>query len=879
MRTRLWIAATSVSFLAAPAFALAMSNNGALPQVQAAGSPRTAARRSAGGAPYPLSLADAIPAAERALATPAVRVVGVSPDVATALLAHVDTGAYVWQTGELTLLGADAAWAGGAALAGVAPAVGRAAESRGFEDLGLQTIDAFLADLGARFPGLAEGAWGHYLIKVPSQVRRAAPAVGAPAVAGPLSGGTVLSEDFETVPWTRWLPSDNMGGQYGWAQTTCAAHAGTHSADAVRGGSVGSTLSCSASYPSGLEAWLDDTQCENFQGAGAAWLDFYLDLDSQMNSDYFGVYYPDNSQSYYGALFSGSTGGWVHLTFDLKHWYKLGDLSASACNKVSLLFESDQSGDLGVGARVDDLRIQTGSTTGLSCSATATPDSGPAPLTVSFTGTAGGTSGSQTYAWTFGDGATASTQNATHVYASPGSYTARFRVSEGSQTCYSFLAVTATTGGGGTQPQAGTYTGTTTQGKPVSFDVDGNGNISRWAMGFACGGTSGDLTITGTCTVSNGSFSCGSASCPAAGVAVKYAGAFGTASSASGTVDLGVRPDPMMSCCSTSGVGWSATLQGGAPLTATVGADKTSGQAPLTVQFQGGAGGGTPPYSYSWSFGDGSAGSTDASPSHTFTAAGTYQVTLTVHDAASAAANASTSITATAPAMAYRYLVPAVAHNPGVGGVLWRTNVGVVNASGAQASLTVTYRGAAGTNSRSTTLPAGATVEWANVMEALFGYAPSSPVSGCLEIVSDAPLSVAARTFTQGATGTFGQFYPALTEGDALTSGEVGVLPLLKKNGVFRTNIGAINLGASPCTVVVTLHDDAGNPVGNPTTFTLDPGTWQQVTDIFTASGAGQHEVAYATAELQTAGGEAWLYASVIDGGSGDPTTVPVITP
>jgi PKD repeat protein len=68
-----------------------------------------------------------------------------------------------------------------------------------------------------------------------------------------------------------------------------------------------------------------------------------------------------------------------------------------------------------------------------------------------------------------------------------------------------------------------------------------------------------------------------------------------------------------------------------AQLIATASASPTSGQAPLTVNFTGGATGGTPPYSYSWNFGDGGASSAQ-NQAHTYTAPGSYTTSLTVRD-------------------------------------------------------------------------------------------------------------------------------------------------------------------------------------------------------------------------------------------------------
>lgn len=76
--------------------------------------------------------------------------------------------------------------------------------------------------------------------------------------------------------------------------------------------------------------------------------------------------------------------------------------------------------------------------TALPVSATATPSSGPAPLLVQFVASV--TTGTPTsYNWSFGDGAylngtSQSDADPSHIYATPGSYTAKVTVWEGSES-------------------------------------------------------------------------------------------------------------------------------------------------------------------------------------------------------------------------------------------------------------------------------------------------------------------------------------------------------------------------------------------------------------------------------------------------------------
>lgn len=81
----------------------------------------------------------------------------------------------------------------------------------------------------------------------------------------------------------------------------------------------------------------------------------------------------------------------------------------------------------------------------LQVSATGTPNSGTAPLTVNFQTIVGGGLSPYTYSWTFGDGSTSHTANPSHTYSSAGTYTAQVIVTDSaSQTQTRSASITIT---------------------------------------------------------------------------------------------------------------------------------------------------------------------------------------------------------------------------------------------------------------------------------------------------------------------------------------------------------------------------------------------------------------------------------------------------
>lgn len=104
---------------------------------------------------------------------------------------------------------------------------------------------------------------------------------------------------------------------------------------------------------------------------------------------------------------------------------------------------------------------------------TASPSSGPAPLTVGFTDTSTGTPTS--WSWTFGDGAASTSQNPSHTYSAAGSYTVTLTASNvsGATTATSTINVgppttpAGITAGSSTTVFSGTAASTVTLASPA----------------------------------------------------------------------------------------------------------------------------------------------------------------------------------------------------------------------------------------------------------------------------------------------------------------------------------------------------------------------------------------------------------------------------
>ena len=170
---------------------------------------------------------------------------------------------------------------------------------------------------------------------------------------------TIFSDDLEgTFPgaWNVFDNNDETSGEYFWAKKDCRPHNGSYSAWVVGGGVDGSTLSCSSDYPDGAKSWMIYGPFSLEEASEAEFRLWYW-LNSEVGYDKLFVGASVDGTSFYGGSTSGVY-DWTERIFDLSDVYTIGDLTGQPEVWVAVTFNSDSSIHETEGAYVDDLEIR-----------------------------------------------------------------------------------------------------------------------------------------------------------------------------------------------------------------------------------------------------------------------------------------------------------------------------------------------------------------------------------------------------------------------------------------------------------------------------------------------------------------------------------------
>ena len=197
-----------------------------------------------------------------------------------------------------------------------------------------------------------------------------------------------------------------------------------------------------------------------------------------------------------------------------------------------------------------------------------------------------------TWEWDFGDGATSTEQNPSHLYLQRGTYTVKLTVKNAYGTSSAIKKDYITVGMGPTAAFVGTPTTGATP-LTVAFTDQSSGQIATWTWDFGDGMGSNEQNPVHTYW-SNGVYN----------VILTVSNEYGS-SDATKTRYITASGD----------------------LAAKFVADPSSGKAPLAVTFTDRSTGS--PTAWKWDFGDGSTAAVQY-PSHTFATSGAYDVKLTI---------------------------------------------------------------------------------------------------------------------------------------------------------------------------------------------------------------------------------------------------------
>lgn len=146
----------------------------------------------------------------------------------------------------------------------------------------------------------------------------------------------------------------------------------------------------------------------------------------------------------------------------------------------------------------------------------------------------------------------------------------------------------------------------------------------------------------------------------------------------------------------------------------------------------------------------------------------------------------------------------------------WRTDMRVFNYGAAPQPATLTFfpNGGGEARNANVTLDAGAVLTLDNVVRSLFG---AEGLGGVVHLQTGAPanLIVTGRTYNETASGTFGQFIPAVTPDLGVGANERSLHILQVEDSVrYRTNLGLAEITGRPVTVEVQviLPDSKATP-------------------------------------------------------------------
>lgn len=224
--------------------------------------------------------------------------------------------------------------------------------------------------------------------------------------------------------------------------------------------------------------------------------------------------------------------------------------------------------------------------------------------------------------------------------------------------------------------------------------------------------------------------------------------------------------------------------------------------------------------------------------------------------------------------------IAAAASTDGAGATFWATDLGLNNLD--SNSLTYQFqflpRGENNTDvsfSDSFSLGGNQAIAYSDVWQSVSGSQGAGAINVCVDNADAA--GVVSRTYNTGDGGTFGQTIIGMrgSSPTKVATGEKARLGYLFENDTYRTNIGFMNTGANEITIKAEFFDMQGISFGIKR-VTLAPFSSTQWNRAYTLDPISTSNVTAGFVDVWTITPDAAFltYASIVDNGTGDPTTI-----
>jgi len=226
-----------------------------------------------------------------------------------------------------------------------------------------------------------------------------------------------------------------------------------------------------------------------------------------------------------------------------------------------------------------------------------------------------------------------------------------------------------------------------------------------------------------------------------------------------------------------------------------------------------------------------------------------------------------------ASADSFDYVIPASGTGPGANGSQWQSEITIHNAGQELLLLKLSYHDTTGAlRSIDLPMPGRSTKSLPDTVKNDFGQTQST---GAIVIDTDdalrGKLSITSRTFNLSPAGEFGQDIPALTAAQSVAFGDTGILNGPSNAAANRFNFGIF--AETETTIEWRL-------------LRRDGAIAKSIVKTYKAATQTQHSAGVATlfgetprdndvVHAKVRSGHAWIYGSVINNQTGDPTYIP----